>query len=296
MAVTHEVKQVHPADTNFGGANPPYAGLEWRSSHKPEYHIYLFNVSPRTFDPNTNTGFAAGKLGPKGILVPGVEEGDPWVKGMDENQKYRFVTSFPQPILLSKPNLESNKIDYVEMDVRRYVIDLINPDNLSLTLDTQIAPDQVFSVGNDYSKRGIFFDYTNPPSRAATAKAIARMEAYFKNLLDIAAQLEMTDKPKLAQELTSNPDYAVAANYFGKDVPWNRIQVRPVLCPNCGEPKPAGRKFHMASFGTLCVEPTVEAWRAAVNAGVRRVEDVPDDFRWKGPTPPPPQPEQNEAV
>lgn len=300
MALAQDGITVHPGDTTAFGANKPYRGLEWRSTHKPEYHIYLFNVSPRSYDPEMGTGFGAGKLGGKGILVRGVQESDPSlelpIEGNDKTRKYSYITSFPQPIMVSKPNLESNEMTYVETDVRRYVIDLINPDNLTLSLDTQIAPDQVFSVGNDYSRRGIFFDYEPPegferdekgrlaetprPSREYMAKAIKRMESYYKTLLDVAANLEMTDKPRLSQELSSNPDYACAANYFGKDVVWNRVQVRPVKCINCGESKPAGVKFHMASFGTICVEPTIEAWRAAMDSGlIQNIERVPPKFR-----------------
>ena len=275
--MAHQIDQVHPADTTAFGANRPYRGLEWRSTRSPEYHIYLFNVSPRTFDPATATGFAAGKLGPRGILVPGVAENDPLIPGTEN--RYRYITSFPQPVMLAKPNLESNEIEHVEMDVRRYVIDLINPDNLTLSLDTQIPADQVYSVGNDYSRKGIFFDYENPPTKEMAMRAVSRMETYYKGLLDTAATLELTDKARLSQELSSNPDYSFAANYYGKDVTWNRKQTRPIECPNCGEHKPSGRKFHTTSFGSLCVEPTIDAWRNIFQSGIRTLDQIPQNFR-----------------
>lgn len=284
MTIAKDGIVVHEGDTTQFGANRPYRGLEWRATHKPEYHIYLFNVSPRIYDPAIGTGFCPGRLGNKGIYVGGIEETDPSVNGLsveggDKSRKYHYVTSFPHPMLMSKPNLESNEMSWVETDGRRYVIDLINPDNLTLSLDTAIPPDQVYSVGNDYSRRGIFFDYQKIPSKPYMSAAVRRMESYFKNLLDVAAQLEMTDKPKLSQELGSNPDYAVAANYYGKDVAWNRMQVRPVSCPNCGEHKPAGRLFHMSSFGTLCVEQTLDAWRSAYFSGAKELVHIPPRFR-----------------
>lgn len=284
MPVNAVVGNMRDASTTAFGANRPYRGLEWRATHDPKYYIYLFNVSPRSFDPSTNTGFLAGRFGQRGIQAGGICDDDPVLKlpqlpGNDKVRKYHFVTSFPQPILVSRPNEDANEIGWVETDARRFVIDLLNPDNLTLSLDTRIEPDQVFSQGNDWSRRGFFFDYGNPPSEEMMTSAILKMEAYYKNLLDVAANLEMTDKPKLSQELGSNPDYAIAATYFGKDVPWNRMQIRPVSCPNCGENKPAGRKFHMASFGSLCVEPTQDAWKAVLDAGIKTFEQVPPKFQ-----------------
>lgn len=272
------IDKIHQANTTALGGNLPYSGLEWRSSHKPDYLLYVFNISARTYE----------NVGRINMRIPGVNENDPTTvmvgndeKPGEEMQKYHYVTSFPQPVLLPKPNDQSGEIEFVETDARRFVVDLINPDNLTLSLDTVIKDDQRFSIGNDYSRRGVFFSYSNPPAREDVKKAYARMEKYYNELLDKAATLEMTDKAKLSQELSGNPDYSFAANYFGKDVAWNRKNVRPVECPNCGENKPGGRKFHVTSFGSLCVEPTIEAWKAVVNSGVKRYEDVPEDFQWK---------------
>jgi len=296
--MAHDVTKQHQASTTALGGNVNYEGLEWRASRNPEYHVYLFNISPRTYDPALGTGFAQGRFGPRGMKVEGIQEDDPSlgglsVEGNDKSRKYHYITSFPQPMIFTKPNLESNRFDTVEVDVRRYVIDLINPDNLTLSLNTPIPPDQVYSVGNDYSRRGIFFDYTKVPSRELMSAAVNRMESYYRTLLDIAANLELSDKAKLSEQLSSNPDYAYAASYFGKDVAWNRKQTRPQECPVCGEQKPSGRKFHMASFGALCVEPSLEAWRSVLDSGIRSLEQVPFKFREKlapeyGPPPIPP--------
>lgn len=286
------IARQHESNTTALGGNPAYSGVAWHSTHDAEYKLYVYNVSSRTF-PN---------LGKLARAIPGVIESDSDIVAEDKegnelgelknNQKYHYVTSFPQPVLIAKPNIESGEIDWVELDVRRYVVDLINPDNMGLTLDTHIPDTARFSIGNDLSQKGVFFSYSNPPLREDVEKAIARMEKYYTVLLEEAGTLELTDKVKLSERLAGNPDYAYAADYFGKEVSWRKKQVRPVECLNCGENKPAGRKFHQTSFGVLCIEPTVEGWKAAVNSGVKRYEDVPEDFQWKAkavvPTPPAP--------
>lgn len=286
-------KNVRTSTTAFG-QNLPYQGLEWRNSRDPEYHVYIFNVSSRTFT----------HVGKHNLTFPGVTDADkttvtqgdvkdPWksvdqisgrgkiVKQGKDNERWHYCTSFPQPVLLAKFDDQSSQIGHFEQDAIRYVVDIINPDNLGKTLDIKIDPNQRFSIGNDLSQKGVFFSLSNPPFESDVRGAVDRMEAYYKGLLDRAATLELTDKALLQSEIGSNPDYAYAAEYFGKAVAWRPNPQRSVECPNCGEQKPAGRLFHMASFGVLCVEQTEKAWKSAVNSGVKRPDDVPEEYRPK---------------
>jgi hypothetical protein len=282
MPANATVGAVNTSTTAFG-SNPPYQGIEWRATRNADYHVYLFNISRRTFE-------KIGRLGRNGMTIAGVEDNDPVqlfdsatkkVVNGKENERYHYVTSLPQPILMAKFNDQENVIDYVETDVIRFVVDMIDPDNLTRSLDTVIAPENRFSIGNNLAEKGVFFSLTNPPTKEDMRAAVKRMETYYNRLLEQAATLELTDKVKLSEQLAGNPDYAYAADYFGKEVSWRKKQVRPVECENCGEQKPAGRRFHVTSFGSLCVEQSVAGWQAAVNSGVKRYDDVPDDFRWK---------------
>ena len=267
----YAVDNVHIAPAAFG-KNIPYRGLEWRSTREPAYLIYLFNVSSRTFE----------NVGRINLTIPGVTDADTALPDTPANEKYHYVTSFPQPMLMPKFNDEAGEIGMIEVDARRFVVDLIQPDNLTLSLDAVIKPENSYSINNDYSERGVFFSYSNPPAKEDVAKAVVRMEKYYNRLLGEAATLELTDKAKLSERLAGNPDFAFAANYFGRDVSWNKKQVRPELCPNCGEQKPFGRKFHVnQALGFVCVEPSVEGWKATVAAGVKKYDDVPDEFQWK---------------
>ncbi len=292
--MAYAIDKVHQASTTALGGNIPYQGIEWHSNANPDYLLYVFNISARTFcDPQNER---VGLIGRIRLLAPGVEKGDPtditvvtMEKGKKSGEKvvpgnpdqpYHYVTSFPQPILIPKFNDESGEIETKETDVRRFVVDMISPDNLTLTLDAVIDPSKAFSIGNDYAPRGIFFSYSNPPLQTDVQKAYARMEAYYKNLNQKADTLDLSDKAGLQRAVEANPDHIYAAHYFGKSFAFANKAVRPVDCPNCGEQKPAGRLWHTSSGGGLCVEPTQEAWKAVVMAGTRTRDNVPHELRW----------------
>lgn len=274
------ITDIHNRDANtseFGG-NPPFRGVEWRSKFNPTEHVYVYNVSGRKFS-------QFGKLQRE---IPGVTDDDPTdVRVGDKvlpgkpNERYHYVTSFPQPILIYIPDDQSNMVRTIEQDAVRYVVDLINPDNPTRTLDFTVPPDRQLSIGTNLADKGVFFSMTNPPQREDVRKAYDRLEVYYNRLLETARTLELTDKQKLSEQLAGNPDYSYAATYFGQEYSWNKRQVRPVECPVCGEHKPAGKKFHTPSTGGICVEPTVEAWKLVVQSGRLPYESVPEDFRWK---------------
>jgi len=272
MPVNAEIRATHPGDTTALGGNVIYTGVEWQPRYKAESHIYLYNVSARTFS----------RVGPyQNVNIPGVTDDDPVLQGMKSNERYHFVAEYPQPVLLPVFNDASGEIEVKRTDARRLVMDIINPNNLTYSLDTVIKPEQVFSVGTDLSQSGVFFSESKPPKKEEVAKAYARMEARYRGLLEKARTLELTDKAQLQTELGSNPDYAYAAEYFGAEVSWRKRQVRPEQCAECGDFKPAGVPFHVNSqLHFVCVTPTVDGWKAAVRAGVKRREDVPEEFRY----------------
>jgi len=272
MSVNAQLGASHTDTTTLGG-NLSYRSLEWTPKYVPEYHIYLYNISARTFS----------NAGPyQKIMIPGVKESDPFLPGMKPNEKYHLAATFPQPMLVFRPNDQSEIANVLQTDARRYVMDIINPDNMTFSLNTIIPQQDVFSVNNDLSKSGVFFSLSNPPAQADVKAAYTRMEKHYNGLLQTAEVLEMTDKPKLSEQLGSNPDYAFAAEYFNKDYKWRKTNIRPEQCQSCGETKNAGVKYHMSSAGYLCIEPTPDGWKAAVLAGAKRREDVPEGLglRW----------------
>lgn len=293
MPAGYGIQDQKPASTTAFSANRQFAGVAYRSQRTPDYHVYVFNISARSFD-------SFGKLTNRKIA--GVREEDPdtvtevdgAVGNLGNNRKYRYFTSFSQPMLIPDPDVDSSELRHREQDAVRYVVDLINPDNVTHSLDTYIDPNRATAVNRDMSMQGIFFSLSNPPKREDIEKAYARMEKYYTMLLEEASTLEMTDKALLSEKLKGNPDFSFAAAYYGKDTTWHRKQVRPVQCSNCGEDKPTGKKFHMTSYGKFCVEPTVEAWKAAVLSGMKTMDEVPEELRWREakqePVPAPTQP------
>jgi hypothetical protein len=299
----------------IGGAtktNPsgvPYQGVAWRGEREPDFHVYLYNISARSWEGSADpTTVPDQRVGSIRLTIPGVRPDDPTevaegappdntkqlgklvdlatgkplkTKAGDPNQRYRFVTSFPQPILIPKLNEDGNELSSYEQDAIRFVVDLINPNNLGRTLTAGNAPG-LASEGVDLSQKGVFFSLANPPFERDVQEAYARMNKYYAALFEKAQTLETADKAGLARELGSNPDYAYAATFFGKPVNWHRAPQRSIECVNCGEQKPAGRLFHPASGGLfICVEPTQEAWKAAVNAGAKEYDKVPEELKWR---------------
>lgn len=279
MPASAQIETVHKPSTDaIGGTNIRYSGLEWAPQHHAECWIHLFNVSQRNFE----------RVGPyQNINIAGVREDDVALPGMAANERFHYVTSFSQPMLMPRFSDQSSEIGRILVDARRYVMDIVNPNNNTFSLDTHIRPEDVLSVNNDLSVKGVFFSLSDGPERVKSPKprvdevkkSIARMEHYYRGLLDRAQTLEMVDKPKLAEELGANPDYAYAATYYGKELSWNKAQVRPIECPGCHEQKPFGSKFHVNSkLGFVCIEPTRDGWMAAVQAGVKTREQVPAGF------------------
>jgi hypothetical protein len=285
--MAYEVTTVHGASTTALGGNFRYQGIEYAPNFKPEAILHVFNISARTFEDAGGKGI----IGRIKLRAPGVSHGDPTdVTVVDKktskvvpgnpNQPYHLVTTFPHPMPLGVPNDMSGMVEAKFTDGRRFVVDMISPDNVTLTLDAPIDPAKAFSVGNDYAPRGIFFSLYDPPLKEDLEKAYRRMETYYKGLNEKAGTLDMTDKLGLQRAIESNPDHIYAANYYGKPFAFAKQAIRPVDCPNCGEQKPAGRLWHMSLAGTICVEPTQEAWKAVVMAGTRTRDQVPEELRW----------------
>ncbi len=281
-------------------SNPRYRSVEYRSRRDPNFHVFVYNLSRRTFDNPAAPG--TGIVGRINLLVPGVTDEDipeteagVIVQGTQVGTgkvdrdghpekvkpgttKWRLCTSFPDPVVATMFNDLSEQIAPVEVSAIRFVVDQINPENPTNSLNVKLSPND---QENDFSIRGVFFSLSNPPMEKDVEQARERMEGRYKRLVEKIGVLEVTNDPRLHEALAHDPDYGLAAQYFGKQFKFNQQVARATNCENCGEQKPASRLFHQTSFGSLCVERTEEAWRAVVESGVRKYEDVPEKFQWK---------------
>jgi hypothetical protein len=144
--------------------------------------------------------------------------------------------------------------------------------------DATLAADKSFTEGNDYGKLGVFWSLNDPPTDEEVAKAIRRKETFYRKRLDQARALEASDPKSLYAFLT--PTDHVAADYFGEEFTWHKVSVRPVSCPNCGESIKAVAAYHRNVDGVICVID----WKRTVEAGVKKMKDVPESKRWDNST------------
>lgn len=271
-----EIKQQSGRDM---GGNTQCEGFAWRATRTPEAHIYLFNISDRVFS----------NVGRMKLTIPGVNTKDrngniqkETLPGM-EDKPYRYVTSFPHPVLFTQENLNTNQWDFIEQDGRLFVMDLINPDLAAqgiINQDREVSSNDTYAIGLNIARSGVFFDFTRIPSQEILLKAYARLEKYYADVLEKARVLGLTEPAKLQEELRLNPDFRHAAEFVGEEFDWHKKQLRAVDCLHCGEKKTTTKPFHKSKEGFLCVDPTPAAWRAAYNVGWVSKDRVPEDFRW----------------
>jgi hypothetical protein len=148
--------------------------------------------------------------------------------------------------------------------------------------DATLAADKSFTEGNDYGKLGVFWSLNDPPTDEEVAKAIQRKEAFYRRRLNQARALEASSPKDLHLFLT--PTDHIAVDYFARvyeseeQFSWHKVMVMPSKCPNCGESIKTNVAFHASAAlgGVLCVID----WKRAVEAGVKKLEDVPESKRW----------------
>jgi len=236
---------------------------EYLYSRKPDFYVYLYNVSEQSFDVFRPPLFA-------NIHIP----------GRKPKEIYTIAARLPQPLLTPQGSVDSDELSTNLMDTRRVVMDMINPDNLGLDQDAVI--NNPTNVGNDLGKKGVFWSLNGPgaskidpskfeaPTDAEIKAAIRRMEQHYNTLLEKARAVETSNPKELVEMLT--PEHHAAADYFGVETSWHGKRSRPMDCPNCGERIKQGVAFHKTDEGTLCIID----WKRAVASGVRTKQQAID--------------------
>ncbi len=218
---------------------------------KPDFFVYLYNVSEQSFDVYRPPLFA-------NIHIPGRKRGE----------EYAVAARLPSPLLAPQGSVDSDELTTNLMDTRRVCMDICNPDNLSLDQNAVIA--KPTNIGNNLSSKGVFWSLNSPPTEEEVKQAVTRMEAYFNKVLEKMKAMETSD-PKGMLELIG-PEAHTAADYFGIETSWHGKRSRPMDCPNCGDRIKAGVAFHKTDEGTLCILD----WKRAVASGVRTRQQAID--------------------
>jgi hypothetical protein len=216
-------------------------------NREPQYMVYLYTVSGQKFEVSRPPNIKLLKIAP-----------------CPASQEYSLICSLPQPLLTPKGNIDSNEIDVQMNDSRRIVADIINPDNLSDQVDAQWNEVQnPTAIGNNLTKRGIFWSLSNPPLPSEVAKAKDAMVKELNRLVTQANTWAVSDPKSLADGLT--PDHHYAAEVLKLDVPWHKTYAQVVDCEFCGSPlRNPNAKLHRAEDGILCVRGD---WENAVRQG-----------------------------
>lgn len=228
-----------------------FALQDYLMGRKPDYWVYLYSISADSFDVYRPPLLANLRI-----------------QGKPAGKDYIQAARFPQPLLTPQGSVDNDEITIAPMDARRFVMDIINPDNLTLNQDLLIQ--KPTNIGNDLGKKGVFWSLNNPPTAEEVEAAKKRMERYYNSLLEKARAVETSD-PKALQDLLT-PEYHAAADYFGIETSWHAKRSKPMDCPNCGERVKAGIAFHKTDDGSLCVID----WVRTIKSGARSIQQAID--------------------
>lgn len=218
---------------------------EYLLSRKPEYFVYLFNISETSYEVSRPP---IAKL----IRIPGRKAG----------QEYSLAGRFPQPMWIPEGSVDSSALKVEGQDARRFAMDIVNPENLGLDQDAHINPRDSLSQGANLGAKGVFWSLNEVPTKEELASAKRRMEAYYQQILTRAEAHAVSSPGTLSDYLT--PEHHAAADYFGQEYTWHSKRSKPMDCPNCGTRIKEGVAYHIVD-GDMCILD----WARTVKAGKR---------------------------
>lgn len=269
--------RAHNIDFNLIGSN-------YMFNREPDSFIYIYNVSDTTYTVQRPPMVREMKL---------VGRKDPHYK-FAADVPYVLCTRLPQPMLIPKGNVESNEVDIIPFDAKRFAMDIINPDNHGTNQDAFIEPKNVTSLGVNLGDRGVFYSENGPgaskrgkeevPTEEEVRKAVERMDKFYRGLMNKADTVEATSPGELSALI--GPEFHAAADFLGEDRKWHGKRAKTDICTTCGERTTKNAAFHKTEDGTICVNN----WPKAVRAGaVTRAQafDATDDpqFAPRNPAP-----------
>jgi hypothetical protein len=270
-SVGEDLKFNHRSRSMSDGENLKYVPdfLDPELTRKPEYFVYIYSV----VDPRPD-GYHLVRNAPP--LIHNLQ-----IAELKPGERCTLVTKFPHPVNQAGVDTQEQRVNYAH-NAQRVAQDVVNPENITLNQDASLAADKSFTEGNDYGKLGVFWSLNEIPTEEEINKAVARKEKFYRRRLDQARALEASDPKSLQLFLT--PTDHVAVDYFARvyeseeQFGWHKVMRMPDRCPNCGEAVKSGVAFHASAAlgGILCILD----WKRAVEAGVKKLKDVPESKRW----------------
>lgn len=255
--------------------NFEFVATGYMLNKEPDYFVYLYNMSKVNI--GNETSFVVSR-------PPLMREFR--IKRCPDRNDYVLATKLPQPLLIPKGNVDSNEIDIVPQDVRRFATDIVNPDNLTIDQGAFIDPTKITGQGNNLGVKGVFWSLNGPgatlggqrksirvagkdipvfeePTKEELSAARERMEKNYRRQLEEADAVAVSQPADLGKFLT--PEHHAACEYYGEDRSWHGKKARTDFCPICGEKMRSGASFHKTEDGVLCINN----WDGAIKAGVK---------------------------
>jgi hypothetical protein len=233
------------------------------------YHIYMYTTSKTEYT-LVRPPYA------KGLKAPGVGTPSKKVNMWTGDDKCRLFAVLPDVVVNFYQDVFTNAMIKNEEDGRRIAMDILCPANHGIDQDLVLDPGISTLNGKNYLNAGLFFSLNNPPKPEEVSKAVARMETYYRYLLQRARTEEIRGPKALEAFLSEYPEAYAAANHFGQKVSWNTVVESPEICELTGETYRKGAAWHTSPDGFVCVHD----WQKAVAAGRKTKTDVPEDKRW----------------
>lgn len=131
----------------------------------------------------------------------------------------------------------------------------------------------------DERRKGFFMSETNPPHASQLNEAKALYNQFCDQLIAEADAIMTQGESKGPNGQMLNESHRRALAYRKQVRGWDRGVVEMIDCPLCLQPVPKGAAIHSACGAVI-------DWHRAVDAGIKKRDEVPTDLRWwKEPAP-----------
>jgi hypothetical protein len=199
----------------------------------------------------------------------------------------------------------------------RFATDLINPQNLTADMWSRVDPKAPHAYinadgGDDLGRRGVFwtsrvycencsapikFIATDIETRASV-EYCAKCHEPFRakpgddelrksgELVRSFCQSRVEACGRIAADPRSpeiiGPEDHWCAEHLQVSPTWHTHMAVPSICEDCGGPIKGDPMFHKNDeLGVICVRKGQEGWKKAVSSGVKRYEEVPEEYLWR---------------
>ena len=233
--------------------NPePEAILDANIRRKPEYYVYIYNVS--TMEQRVARPWAHPEL-----VIPACEPDQP----------------YSQPAVL--PDIVQDRADRVGswdigirgVDGKFLAQDALHPDLIGGDWKSyrRIGTANAANLGTDLYALGCWWSLSNPPTEEEVETARERLAATYRLEIQAANALQMQGK---SAEIT--PMMHRAADFFDLQLAWHTELAARQVCPGCGEKVAVGMTRHMPK--DKC--GYVFDWNRAIRSGMATKAEADD--------------------